>query len=159
MPLIEILKHVPVALNKNLGVLLTVAELLISVSLDALEEVRHEGGLFLDQMLFEALVLLMFLLILRQLLELLQLVSQILEVGRAVVILRREVLLLHGPVLCQLLRPVVLASRHLEALSQGEDLGFLLALEPLDRLNRRILVLLHVLVPRCRELLELLALD
>lgn len=46
------------------------AQLFISVPLDSLEEVRHEGGLLLDHLLLKPLIFLLLLLILRQFLEL-----------------------------------------------------------------------------------------
>lgn len=67
--------------------------------------------------------------------------------------------LLHGPILREFLGAVVLASRHFKALSQCEDLTLLLTFESFDRLDRRIFILLHVIVPGGREFLELLALN
>ena len=79
------------------------AELFVPVPLYALQEIRHERGLLLHDLLLKPLELLTFLLILRQLLKLFKLVGQILEVGCPVVILRRKVLLFHRPVLGQFL--------------------------------------------------------
>ena len=77
------------------------AELFISIPLDALQEVRHERGLLLHNLLLESLELLTLFLILRQLLKLFELIGQILEVGCPVVILGRKVLLFHRSVLRQ----------------------------------------------------------
>ena len=79
------------------------AELFVPVPLYALQEIRHERGLLLHDLLLKPLELLTFLLILRQLLKLFKLVGQILEVGCPVVILRRKMLLFHRPVLGQFL--------------------------------------------------------
>lgn len=79
------------------------AELFVSIALYALQEIRHECGLLLHNLLLKSLELLAFLLVLRQLLKLFKLVGQILEVGCPVVILRREMLLFHRPVLGQFL--------------------------------------------------------
>ena len=79
------------------------AELFVPVPLYALQEIRHERGLLLHDLLLKPLELLTFLLILRQLLKLFKLVGQILEIGGSVVVFRREVLLFHGPVLGELL--------------------------------------------------------
>ena len=133
-------------------------ELFISVPLNALQEVRHEGGLLLNHLIFKSLILLLLLLILRQLLKLFKLVRQILEVGRPIVIFCGKVLLLHGPVLSQFLRAVMLARGHFKALSQGMNLCLLLALQSLNGLYGRIFILLHVVIPCCREFLKLLPL-
>ena len=75
MSLIEILKHVSVTLDEDLGVLLPMAQLFITVSLNTLQEIRHEGGLFLDHLVLNTFIFLMIFFKLCQLLKLLQLVS------------------------------------------------------------------------------------
>ena len=79
------------------------AELFVPIPLYTLQEIRHECGLLLHNLLLKSLELLAFLLVLRQLLKLFKLVGQILEVGCPVVILRREMLLFHRSVLSQFL--------------------------------------------------------
>ena len=117
VPLVQVLKHVTVPLDQDFRVLLAVAELLVAISLDALQEIRHEGRLLLEKLLLDALVLLHVLLLFGELLEFFQLVAEVLEVRSTVVILRREVLLLEGPVLRQLLRANVLERRVLETVA------------------------------------------
>lgn len=73
--LLQILEHVPVALDQNLRVLLPVAELFVAVSLDALQKVRHESRLLLYQLLLHLLVLLVIVLDGSEFLKLLKLVS------------------------------------------------------------------------------------
>ena len=59
MSLIQVLEHVSVTLDQDLGVLLPMAQLFITVSLNTLQEVRHEGGLFLDHLVLDAFIFLM----------------------------------------------------------------------------------------------------
>ena len=103
MSLVQVLEHVTIALDQDLGVLLTMAQLLISVTLDSLQEVRHEVCLLFDELLLSSVILLFTFLHLSELFVLLELICKILEVGGTVVILRREVLLFHDSVLCELL--------------------------------------------------------
>ena len=65
MPLIKVLKHVSVTLNEDLGVLLPMAQLFIAVPLNTLQEVGHEGGLFLDHLVLDTLIFLLILFKLR----------------------------------------------------------------------------------------------
>ena len=114
--------------------------------------------LLTSQIGLKPLIFLLLFLILRQFLKLFQLICQVLEIGGPIVILATEMFLLHGPILREFLGAVVLASRHFKALSQSEDLTLLLTFQSFDRLDRRIFILLHVIVPGGREFLELLTL-
>ena len=102
MPLIKVLEHVSVTLDEDLGVLLPMAQLFITVSLYTLQEVRHEGSLFLDHLILDAFIFLLIFFELCKLLKLFQLVSQVFEVGSSIIILCREMFLFHGSVLGQL---------------------------------------------------------
>ena len=102
MSLIEILKHVSVTLDEDLGVLLPMAQLFITVSLNTLQEIRHKRGLFLDHLVLDTFIFLMIFFKLCQLLKLLQLVSKVLEVGGSIIVLSREMFLFHSSVLGQL---------------------------------------------------------
>lgn len=68
-------------------------------------------------------------------------------------------LLLHGPILSELLRSIILAMSHIVTLAKRKYLRLLLAFQPLDRLDSSMLILLHIVVPGAREFLKLLALD
>ena len=59
VPLIQILDHVPVPLDQDLWVLLSMTELLVTISLDPFQEVRHEGRLLFHQLLLQSLVFLL----------------------------------------------------------------------------------------------------
>jgi len=69
------------------------------------------------------------------------------------------VLLLHGPILSELLRSIILSKSQIETLAKRKYLRLLLTLQPLDRLDSSMLILLHIVVPGARKFLKLLALD
>lgn len=128
MPLLQVLQHVSVALDQYLRVLLSVTQLLVPITLNAFQKVRHKNRLFLQSLLLHAFLLLVVTFNLRQLFKLLQLVCQVLEVGGAVVVLSREVFLLEGAILGQLFRFVVFVRRGIIPLSQCRYLFLLLFL-------------------------------
>ena len=75
MSCVQVLQHISIPLNKNFRILLTMAQLLVSITLDALQEIRHEISLLLNCLVFYSIKLLLLFLILSELLEFFKFVS------------------------------------------------------------------------------------
>ena len=104
MPLIKIEEDVSIPLYEHLRVLLSVKKLLISITLDSLEEILHEALLLLFYQILLSLILLKLFLLFSHPFKAFQLISKILEVRGSIIVLGRECLLLHVSVVVKLFR-------------------------------------------------------
>ena len=107
----HITDHIFVPLDQDLRVLLSVTQLLISVSLYSFEEIYHKVLLFFAKDSFLFFKLFHHLVLMGNPFKLLEFISKELEIGGSVVVFRGECLLFHVSVLDQLLRSVELLPR------------------------------------------------
>ena len=156
---LHVAKHVFVALDENLGVLLAVKQLLVAVSLDALQQVGDLGRLHFAQALLFVVEDRHHLLGVLFPLMLLLLVSQVLIVGGSIVVLGLECLKFGCTEVYHLLRSFVTTRTACEVLLKVVDFLKVFFLHPFNALIGSKFVVNHVLVPRARELLELSALQ
>ena len=134
-------------------------KLLISVSLHSLKEIDHKVLLFLAKNSLLSLILFQHFVLICDSFEVFEFISEVLEVGRSIIVLRGKCRLLHVSVLDELLRSVEFhPGRNGVGLPQCHDLGIVILFQSFNRFKGSLLILCHVIVPSIGELLKLLTL-